>query len=510
MEARNFGLARTIATALLAVLAAAVVRQYFHARWDETIPYTPFYPAIVVATMYGRLTGGLVATIAGALAASFWIYPIGQWRIDELNDLIGLALFIAVSGIVVALCEGMLRARQRAEIAAEERQRALDGEQEARRQAEEANRLKDRFLASVSHELRTPLQAILGWADLLARGDLDEADRTQGLQVIQRNTRTQSRLVEDLLDMSRITAGKMRISSRLINPQHSIEAAIQTVAIAAQAKEVTIERSYSDRASVVHADPDRLQQIVWNLLSNSIKFSPPGSCIHVSLERIENDVQIAIRDEGRGIQPGDLDAIFDPFHQIGTDGRRYRGLGLGLSIVRHLVELHGGSVRAHSEGLGRGATMTVTLPSFVGRSVSGATAPPADAQLSGIRVLVVDDDSATCELVRRILVGCRADVAVAGSAGQAISLVQEFQPHVLVSDIGLPDRDGYALLREIRRRQDGPHRLPAMALSAYSSLEAHQRSFEAGYRLHLTKPVEARTLTDAVAELAAREGGQAI
>jgi signal transduction histidine kinase len=250
--------------ALLAVFAAAIVRAVCHALFNETIPYTPFYPAIVVSTMYGRMTGGVISVVLAAFAASFWIPPFGQPLIQEPTDLVGLVLFIMVSGVVVRLCEAMRRAQQLAESATSEERLAVVREQAARVEAEKANRLKDEFLALVSHELRTPLQAILGWAHLLKQSGIDEADRVQALDTIERNARLQSRLIEDLLDVSRIAAGKLRVVPRTVNPKHVVDSAIQSVSTAAQAKQISLERRYQESDLAVWADPDRLQQIVWS------------------------------------------------------------------------------------------------------------------------------------------------------------------------------------------------------------------------------------------------------
>jgi len=366
--------------------------------------------------------------------------------------------------------------------------------------------LKGAFLALVSHELRTPLQAILGWTQLLTRSGIDEADRVQGLDTIERNARLQSRLVEDLLDVSRIATGKLRVLPRTVNPKHVIDSAIQSVSIAAQAKQVSIERRYQDSELGMWADPDRLQQIVWNLLSNAVKFSPPNSTVTVTLRRDKDGAVIEVADQGRGIDGEFLPHVFEPFRQAdGSCKRRTGGLGLGLSIVKQLVELHGGTIQAASAGLDQGTCMTITLPlveSLMGSPFSEASISP-DKELRGIRVLVVEDDIATCELITRLLREHHSEVVAVTSVDAAIEALNGFEPDVIVSDIAMPGRDGYDLLRQLRKHErSATHRTPSVALTALSSPEDQRRAFEAGYRVHLTKPVDSCALIDAVAELA--------
>ena len=506
MGAKALAAAKTIAVVTAAVCVGAVVRFGCFLIFNEWIPYTPFYPAIIVATMYGRLKGGMLAVLLSAVSASFW--PYGNPPIEEPVDTVGLALFIMESGLIVALCEAMCRSREVAHAAAEERKHLLHNAQSAQQVAEQANRLKDVFLASVSHELRTPLQAILGWTRLLTHPELKQEDKEKGIAVIASSAAAQSNLIEDLLDMSRIVSGKLRLSTKLINPQHSIDAAVQTVALAAKAKNIRIVKSYGEDAYAVNADPDRLQQVVWNLLSNSIKFSPPDSIVTVALRHVDQSVEIQVVDRGEGISPEFLPSVFEQFRQAdGSHSRAHGGLGLGLSIVRHIVEVHGGSVSAASAGPGLGTTMTVLIPALpaddAGSSIELSTEERSKA-LAGVRVLVVDDDVATCDIVRRILSECDAQVAIATGVDEAVSVYDAFHPSVIVSDIGMPHRDGFELLRELRHRgASGARRIPAMALTAYSSVEDQRRAFQAGFQLHLAKPVEADALKDAVAELAA-------
>lgn len=494
--------------AIMAVMGGLVVRAFCHIVFNETIPYTPFYASIVVATMYGRVKGGAIALVLAAIGASLWIPPFGQIIIQEPTDLVGLLLFLIVGSIVVGLCEAMLRARHSAEIATQEERRSLEREQRARKEAENANRLKDEFLAAASHELRTPLQAILGWTHLLMRSDISEPDRQQALEIIERNARLQSRLIEDLLDMSRIMAGKLRISPRVVAPAQIIDLALQTIATAAQSKQISIVRQFERHDLTVWADPDRLQQVLWNLLSNAIKFSPSGSRVTVALWAEKAGTVIEITDEGCGIDPEFLPHVFERFRQADSSGsRRVSGLGLGLAIVKELLELHGGSISADSAGLNKGTRMRVTLPpgESVLATISGKP-HSASKELRGVRVLVVEDDAVTCELIARLLRQQGSDVVAVCGAADALGALDRFEPDVIVSDIAMPERDGYELLRQIRRREvDTDHRcIPAMALTALSSPEDRRRAFEAGFHLHLTKPVDPSELTEAVAGLAVR------
>lgn len=494
-------LSRTFAVAALSIGAAALLRTFIFATFDEAIPYTPFYPAIVASTMYGRRRGGLIAVCLAAIAASFWLVPFGKPFIEESTDLFGLLLFVGVSVLIVALCEEMKRAQARAEAAMREQQRLLESEQAARCAAERANRLKDEFLASVSHELRAPLHAILGWTELLSNPTLDDGSRSHGLEVIERNARAQARLIEDLLDVSRIVSGKMRLSVSLVNPRSLIECAIQTVANAAQAKNIRIVRRFDASLHALYVDPDRFQQVVWNLLSNAIKFSPTDSAITIALQHAAEGVKLQVRDEGCGIAAELLPHVFERFRQ-GADGRsaRQAGLGLGLAIVKSLVELHGGTVEAESGGPGRGATFTVVLPHTCARLEGKAG--PRRGRLNGLRVLVVDDDSEARELVCRVLEEQQAQVVTAEGAGEALAAVQRDLPDVIVSDIAMPQQDGYEFLRKLRRDRRAAQ-VPAVALTARCSEHDRYLAFEAGYELHLSKPIEPRRLADAIADLAA-------
>ena len=390
----------------------------------------------------------------------------------------------------------------------------------------EANRIKDEFLSTLSHELRTPLTAILGWTQLLrVEGGYSE-DVSHALDVIERNARSQTKLIEDLLDVSRITTGKLRLSVRPISLTPVIEAAVDAVRPAADARQIQLGQSLSRDADQVVGDPDRLQQVVWNLLSNAVKFTPEGGRVEVALEPSEGGAQIRVTDSGAGIEPELLPYVFDRFRQADSSStRRHGGLGIGLTIVRHIVELHGGSVRAESAGLGHGATFRVKLPVASVRAVEaevpprGATAVAAAAvgappdrpdhtgrtfDLGGLSVLVVDDEPDARELVGEILRRAGAAVETAGSAREALDLFRRGRPDVLVSDIAMPEEDGYVLIGRIRQLPaDDGGTTPAVALTAYAREEDRAKALAAGFQCHLAKPVEPNDLLAGVCDLAA-------
>jgi len=400
---------------------------------------------------------------------------------------------------------------------AEERHRLLESERAARSSAERASFLKDEFLATLSHELRTPLNAILGWTQLLRAGGNDPASIEEGLETIERNARAQTRIIEDLLEMSRIISGKTRLDVQAIDLSAIVESALGSVLPAAAAKQVRIIKML-DPVPAMSGDPARLQQVLWNLLANAIKFTPKGGRVTVVLERINSHVEISVSDNGEGIAPEFLPYVFDRFRQQDASRtRRHCGLGLGLSIVKNLVELHGGNVRVESEGLGKGATFTVALPFAPPRRGENGAHPraealdgsPVDVGLEGVRVLVVDDERDSLEWVHRLLKECKAKVTLATSAQDGLRLVSEEPPDVIVSDIGMPEKDGLEMMRELRARADQVGKTPAIALTAFSRSEDRTRAMLAGYQVHLAKPVEPQELLAAVANLAGRTSGEA-
>jgi signal transduction histidine kinase/ActR/RegA family two-component response regulator len=389
---------------------------------------------------------------------------------------------------------------------------------EANRLSEQANRAKDEFLGVVSHELRTPLNAILGWSQLL-RGDkvVNPTILTKGLAVIERNSRAQVKLIEDILDVSRIISGKLRLELRPLDLDGVLRAAVEVIRPAADAKSVTLRTGGSSSALVL-GDPDRLQQVLWNLLSNAVKFTPAGGHVDVVLERVGRNVRVIVTDSGKGIEPDFLPYVFERFRQADSSTtRRHGGLGLGLAIVRHVVELHGGSVRALSTGHDRGSTFVIKLPTHEGGREDGArepsvrvmrdTDPGAMARLDGIRVLVVDDEPDAREVLGTILIAAGAEVEIASSAYEALEGLASFAPDVLVSDVGMPGDDGYALIRQVREGVSRFSRVPALALTAYASPEDARRAVLAGFDTHLSKPVEPATLTAVVSRLFGKEGG---
>ena len=425
---------------------------------------------------------------------------------------------------LLSAVKSALRARHRQydvrdHLAAE--RRAKDELKQAILQAEEASRLKDDFLATVSHELRTPLTAVLGWAHLLRSNSLDEAGRARALETIERNALSQRQLIDDLLDVSRIISGKLRLDVRPVEPSASIDAAVEAVRPAAEAKEIGIQKIIDTGVGAVSGDPARLQQVVWNLLSNAIKFTPRGGRVQLRLERVDSHIEISVTDTGQGISGEFLPFVFERFRQADMKTTRaHGGLGLGLAIVHQLVELHGGTVEVDSPGEGQGATFVVKLallpvyqkPSQEEHAHPAArdTHPPLECpeDLAGVNVLVVDDEADTCEMLRSLLTQCGAGVTTAQSAAEALELLGRVNPDVLISDIGMPEEDGYELMRKVRslpKERGGS--VPAVALTAYARGEDRLRALRAGYQMHVTKPIELAELVAIVAGLAERSKG---
>lgn len=397
-----------------------------------------------------------------------------------------------------------------------ERERLLEAERAARAEVERASRLKDEFVAMVSHELRTPLNAILGWTQLMTQPGASPDVVPRGLNVIARNTRLQAQLISDLLDMSRIVSGKLRLEIASVDLAPVVHDAVETVDREAQEKHVTIRRDIDAKVGSIAGDASRLQQVLWNLLSNSIKFTPAGGIIIVRLHQVGSDVELAVSDTGVGIAPNFLPNVFDRFQQAdGSITRRYGGLGLGLSIAKHLVELHGGTIRAESPGLGAGTTFTIVLPSATVEAtdralpVSSQDASPLTQSLTGISVLIVEDERDTLDFLDRFLRGCGAEVVSASSADEAFKRLNESRPDIIVSDIGLPGTDGYELIQRIRTLEpDAGGATPAIALTAYVRSEDRTRAFRAGFQAHLPKPTEPAELVATIASFADLVDGQ--
>jgi signal transduction histidine kinase/ActR/RegA family two-component response regulator len=460
------------------------------------------YLAVPVATRTGEVIGGLFFGHADP--------GVFTERTERL--LAGVAAQAAVAIDNARLYEAAQRS-------AGERKLLLESERHARGTAERASRIKDEFLATLSHELRTPLSAILGWSHMLRSKTVGPEDLAKGLETIERNARMQTQLIEDLLDMSRITSGKVRLDVQPLQPATFVEAAVETVRPAAEAKGVRLERVLDPLAGPVSGDPSRLQQVVWNLLSNAIKFTPRGGRVQVVLERVNSHLEISVADTGAGIEPDFLERVFDRFSQAdGSTTRQFGGLGLGLAIVKNLVELHGGTVRARSEGAGKGSTFTVLLPlavvrrdGDVSRTHPQASGPGSGSfkpmDLAGVKVLVVDDQTDARELVARVLSACQAEVLTASGAEEALILLERERPDVLVTDIGMPDIDGFELLRRVRALGEARGgKTPAIALTAFARSEDRTRALHQGFRVHVSKPVEPAELIATVASVVGRTG----
>ncbi|HWB54724.1 MAG TPA: PAS domain S-box protein [Tepidisphaeraceae bacterium] len=398
----------------------------------------------------------------------------------------------------------------------EQREQILESERAARAEAERTSRMKDEFLATLSHELRTPLNAILGWSQILASEKCNEKDLANGLKTIERNARAQTQIIDDLLDMSRIISGKIRLDVQRVELSPIVQAAIETIKPAADAKGIRIQAVLDPLAPLVSGDPARLQQIFWNLLSNAIKFTSRGGRVQVLLERVNSHVEISVIDTGEGISPDFLPFVFDRFRQAdATTTRKHGGLGLGLAIVKQLTELHGGSVRVKSGGAGMGSTFIISLPltvlhpepdSLVERRHPSSGGPPGGTEtclkIAGIKVLVVDDEADSRALVKQLLEDCDASVITAESAAEAFDKLRSNLPDLLISDIGMPGEDGYSLIHRIRKlKAEEGGNIPAIALTAYARSEDRTRSVLAGYQMHLSKPVESAELIASVASL---------
>lgn len=404
--------------------------------------------------------------------------------------------------------------------AAIERVRLYNREKEARAQAEEANRLKDQFLATVSHELRTPLNAILGWARMLNSGRIDDRTSVHALEVIERNARAQAQLIDDLLDVSRIISGKLRLNINPVEPLGTVDLALDAVRPAAEAKDIRLERIYDPSTGIVPGDPDRLQQIIWNLLSNAIKFTPSGGKVIVNVQRTQGHIEFQVTDTGQGIDSEFLPYVFERFRQADASvARAHGGLGLGLAIVRHLTELHGGTVEAQSEGEGRGATFTVRLPIHIpaiessdGKDDASGLADCEQLQfenppvLKGLKILLVDDEADSLDLMKTVLRQCGAEPITAKSAAEGLESLTSDSPQVLISDIEMPLEDGYTFIRKVRGSLNPPvSQIPAIALTAHANQEDRLRALAAGFQIHVKKPVEPVELVEALCRLLAEQ-----
>jgi signal transduction histidine kinase len=460
------------------------------------------------AARHTSWTAAATFAIAAVLAATLMslLYATLRRHLREREHLLTLEHALRVTA------EEAVAQQQRVE---GESERLLVEAQQARAEAEVASRAKDTFLAIVSHELRTPLSPILAWTALLERGTLDAEQTHKALDTILRCARAQAQLIGDLLDVSRIIAGKMRLDVRPVELRAVIEAAVDVVRPAADAKHVRLQLVLDTEIAPIAGDPDRLQQVVGNLLTNAVKFTPKNGLVSL-VARVNSHVEIAVSDTGQGIDPTFLPHVFNRFQQAdASTTRKYGGLGLGLAIVRYIVEAHGGTVHAESPGPGQGSVFTVKLPLVPVQRKAGETvrrhtsegrltAPGDFPALIDLRVLVVDDEPDSNDVVRTILVDRGAEVRVAASASQALDILDRWKPDALITDIGMPGEDGYALLAKVRARKDDMGRLPAIALTAYASADDRVRLLSAGFAMHVAKPIEPVELLAVVASVAER------
>lgn len=466
----------------------------------------------------------LGAAIVSASATCGWFYLVNKRNADEFSEADERLAATLATQVAVAYENANLYAEAqhhatelRMEMAVRkqaehERARLLVREQSARAEAEAANRNKDEFLATLSHELRTPLTAILGWSHLMRSKGLNEDEFSRGLDTIERNARSQSQLIDDLLDVSRIITGKLQIERSSVDLSKVIDAAFDSIRPGAEAKSIRFETTLNGCKCRVFGDSTRLQQIFWNLFSNAIKFTPKGGQVNVSVSSIDSRVNIAVTDTGIGIDPDFLPFIFDRFRQAdGSTTREHGGLGLGLAIVRHLVELHDGRVFVESGGKNLGSTFTIALP--VAKAVAGENGNSGRAEsddvhafsasvLNGVKVLVVDDEADSRDLLMTILQQCGSDVRCTESAAAAMQTFHEWNPDLLVSDIGMPNEDGYSLIRKLRELgSDRGREIPAMALTAYATDEDRLQALSAGFQIHIAKPIEPENFVASLASI---------
>jgi NO-binding membrane sensor protein with MHYT domain/CheY-like chemotaxis protein len=512
------------ALSFVIAIAASGLALWIAFRLRRNVPHV-WLPRVGAAVVMGAAIVGMHYT--GMAAASFPLDSVcmaarGGVNHDGLATLVVIATFgvlgfALLASLFDARLEANARVLQISEATAAEREDLLTRERAARDEAERLSALKDEFLATLSHELRTPLNAVLGWASMLQRGAKDEETLKRGLQTIERNARAQGQLIDDLLDMSRIISGTLRLDVQLLEPEKVIEAALATVHPAAAAKRIDLRVDVARGLGLVLGDPGRLQQVMWNLLSNAVKFTPAGGMVQVMLGRDDQDVVIRVADSGIGIEPDFLPYVFDRFRQQDASiTRKHGGLGLGLSIARQLVELHGGTIGVASAGNHAGTTFTLRLPLAEPQArspqpepvVAGQAAPQGD--LAGVKVLLVDDADDTLDVLQQILQHSGATIMAASNAGTALALLEREQPDVIVSDIGMPDIDGFELMRRIRRRTAGAGgAIPAIALTAFTRQDDRRKAIQAGFDDYLAKPVEPGSLVAHIAQAVGQRGAEA-
>lgn len=457
------------------------------------------YLAVPVTFGNGEVIGGLF----------FGHAHTGVFKEEHERLVETLAAQAAIGLNKASLYQEAVFAQRRAEQEAAEKQRLYE-------EAARANEAKDQFLATVSHELRTPLTSILGWSQMLTSGRLDATMTQRAIETIERNARAQAQIVEDLLDISRIVSGKLRLNVQLFSPHTSVEAAVEALRPAAMAKNIALQLVIDPQAGPISGDPERLQQIVWNLVSNAIKFTPKGGRVHLAVQRHHSNVHIVVTDNGAGIPSEHLPRIFDSFTQVDASAsRKHGGLGLGLAIVRKLVELHGGAVSANSDGLGKGASFTVSLPlaPLATRPAASHQEPASQSYriplnteefgLAGVVVLLVEDDDDARNMLSSVLTSARAVVETAANAEEALLIWEGMQPDLIVSDIGMPGMDGYAFIAEVRQREkrDNLPGVPAVALTAYARVQDRMRALTSGFQMHVAKPVEPAELLTVLSTL---------
>lgn len=475
--------------------------------WGSKNPLIAFFPAILASAWFGGVGPGLLAALGAMTAAHSWNPLIDSVGVADPATLLTWAVYLLLAGMVSGLVAGLHRASRAVAASAAECRRLAAREQAARAEAEAANHAKDEFLAVLSHELRTPLTAMVGWLRLLRTGQLDQARIEHALETVERNAKMEARLVNDLLAASSIIAGKLEIEREPVALAEVINDTVDSMRFDAEAKAIRLDIDVGPAPRPVLGDRVRLQQIVGNLVSNAVKFTPEGGVVRVMLSRHGDRARLAVSDTGIGIEPEALPHIFDRFRQANrATTTRYGGLGLGLAIVRHLVDLHGGTVQASSPGVAGGATVVVELPLAL-RSRPDALAEDHEAgtprgvgkaprsrttTLDGQRVLVVDDEPSICALVTTVLQARKAEVLTVGSVADALAAIGRFSPHVVITDLVMPGADGFELLRRVRaaERSDGGATLPVIALTGHGSEADRVRVKRAGFHAHLAKPVE--------------------
>jgi signal transduction histidine kinase/ActR/RegA family two-component response regulator len=496
----------------------------YQSAFEDALRAPPSQPATSATALVGsrglaleQSLDVLVSRIAPPVSAAPGITPEWVNRTQVVFNAItaaSIALAVILCLILIVVINRNYREQASARVRAEEGKTQITADLN---EAKAANQLKDQFLATVSHELRNPLAPILTWTQLLRSGTLNKEKADRGLEVIESNVASLSQLIDDLVDVSRVVSGKFRLDVRPIDLVPVIRAAVEFQRPASDARHIRLQLVLDERAGVISGDSERLQQVMSNLLSNAIKFTPKGGNIQVRLARADSHLEMVVSDSGIGIEPGFLPHVFEPFQQE-TDGsmRRHSGLGLGLSIVRHIVELHGGEINAASAGPGMGSTFTIKFPMLGTTDASGMLRPRhprvADrlanillGRLDRVRVLIVDDEPAANEAVQTLLDSCGAEVRVAGSAAQALQMLDVWKPDVLISDIAMPEEDGYVLIKKIRERSsEMSGDLPAAALTAYATIEDRVSILAAGFQMYLSKPADPGELIAVVASLASR------